>query len=87
MSGIFVDIDRILLNDLDVTPDRVERIRDMVEVELQCLLDKEGLGDCLTSIDVTSLSAPMFQLSGSKSDSHVANSVAQCVVRALRNIG
>lgn len=86
MSAIIVDIGRIILTDLDVTADRAERIQAMVEVELQRLLEREGLPDGLTGSDVSYLSAPMLHLPESQSDSYLANRLAQRIAQALRGV-
>lgn len=87
MSIISVDIGRIYFTDLDLEPEMAERIKENVEVELLRLLEKEGLPDGLAGREISSLDVPAMELEGNKSDSYIAESLAQSIVRALQRIG
>ena len=79
-------IDRIVLTDLAVTPDRAERIQALLEVELQRLLTQEGFTDNLTGRDVPDLEVPTTHLAEPHSDRQLAQSVAQSLAQALRGV-
>jgi hypothetical protein len=82
-----VEIDRIRLTGLDVTPERAERIRVTVEAELQRLLEREGWPEGLTGGEVSRLDAPTIHVNGPHSDGHLANGLARSIARALRGAG
>jgi hypothetical protein len=81
-----IDIDRLVLTDLDVTPERAERIRALVEVELQRLLVRDGVADGLNEDDVPYLQTPALPLARHNSDQELAGGLAQRVAQAL-NVG
>lgn len=85
MNAIYIDIDRIVLTDVDVVPDRAERIREMIEVELQCLLERQGLSDSMVSRRVSYLSAPTLEVTETPSDDQFAIKLAQSITHAMRN--
>ena len=89
MSGLVrtVDIDRIRLTGLEVTPERAERIRAMVEVELQRLLKRQRWPDDLAGGEASRLDAPPMHLDVLHSDSHLANNLARSIVQTLRSAG
>lgn len=78
-----VDIERIILTGFDLTPDRAERIRAMVERDLQHLLESEGVPDSLTSRDIANLSATTLDLAATQDDVYLANSLAQSIFRVI----
>lgn len=86
MSSIFVDIDRIVLTGPGMTPDRAERIRAMVQVELQHLLTREGLLDSLTGRNIPSLDAPTTHISEPHSDSRLASGLARSIAQLLQGV-
>jgi hypothetical protein len=81
-----VEIDRIVLTDLDVTPDRAERIRALVEVELQRLLEQGGWPDGLAAGEVDHLEAPALHLAEPHNDSRLANGLAQSIAQTVRGV-
>jgi hypothetical protein len=85
MNAHSIEIERIILTDLGVTPDRAERIRVLVEIELQRLLTRgEGL-DGLTGGEIHHLAAPPMHVANAHDDDrHIANGVAQSVAQAIR---
>lgn len=85
MSTITVDIERIVLSDLDVTPARAERIRAMIELELQHLLERQGL-PAERGVNIANMSTPALHLTEIQNDLHVARSLAQSITQALRGI-
>ncbi len=83
MNEINLTIDRIILNDMGITPDRAEGIRAMVEVELQRLLEQEGIRDNLESGEFSQLSTPEMYITESQSDLNLAGSLAQRIAQAI----
>ncbi len=80
-----VEIGRLVLSGLAVTPDRAERIRALLEVELGCRLEQEGWPDGLLDSDLSHLAAPTMHLAAPHSDRQVASSLAQRIVQSLRS--
>jgi hypothetical protein len=78
-----IDIDRIVLTDFGVTPDRAERILDLIELELQQLLVQQGLPDALAGSDVPHMTVPTMQLTEPRTDDQLAASVAESIAEAL----
>jgi hypothetical protein len=78
-----IDIDRLILTDLDITPERAERIRVLVEVELQRLLARDGMADGLAEGDVPYLQAPALTLAAHNSDQQLVGGLVQRVAQAL----
>jgi len=89
MSGpaFRVDIDRIVLSGLEVTLDRAEHIRTLVETGLQRQLQREGLPQGMAGGRVKSLHAPEMHLAEPHSDSSVAGALTKNISHVLRNAG
>ena len=81
-----VGIDRIILTDLGVTPGRAERLRALVEVELQQLLEGGGWPDGLAGGEVSHLDAPAMHIVESHSDSDLASGLAQSIAQAVHGV-
>ena len=86
MSAIFVDIERIVLTDLVLPPERAERLRGLVGQKLQHLLEQEGLADGLVNREVSDLSVPMIHPAEMQSDNRLASTLAQRIASALRGV-
>ncbi len=82
-----VDIDRMVLTGLEVTPDRAEHIRAQVEAELLRRLQREGLPQSLASGQMNRLHAPDMHLTEPHSDSSVAGTLAGNLFHSLRDAG
>jgi hypothetical protein len=82
-----VEIDRIRLSGLEVTPDRAERVRGLVEVELRRLVERERWYEGLVGGEVSRLDAPAIHVDTPPSDSHLASGLAQNIIQTLRKIG
>jgi hypothetical protein len=83
-----IDIDRIILTDLDVTPDQAEHIRALIEAELLNLLGREGLPEHLASGgEMAHLIAEPMHMAAAHNDRHLASGVAQHIFRALSAAG
>lgn len=79
-----VEIDRIVLSGLEVTPDRAEHIRTLVEARLRHQLQREGLPPGLAGGEVNRLQAPEMNLAEPQSDSAMAGALAKNIAHALR---
>lgn len=82
-----VDIDRIVLTGLEVTPDRAEHIRTQVEAELLHRLQREGLPQGLAGGQMNRLPAPEMHLTEPHSDGSVSGALAGNLFHALRDTG
>jgi hypothetical protein len=82
-----VDIDRIVLTGLEVTPDRAGHIRTLVETGLQRQLQREGLAQSLAGGQVDRLHAPEMHLAEPHNDRSVADALTQNISHALRDAG
>lgn len=85
--GITVHIDRIVLTGLDITPDRTEYIRTLVEAGLQSRLQQEGWARDLSGREVTRLDAPRMNLAEPLSDGLLAGALTRNIAGALRSAG
>lgn len=84
MSAYSIEIERIILTDLGVTPDRAEHIRALVGTELRRLLAQgEGL-EGLTGGEIRHLAAPSMHVADAHDDDQrIANGVAQSIAQAI----
>jgi len=81
-----VEIDRIRLTGLEVTPERAERVRAMVEAELQRLLTQDGWPEgSAGGEEVSRLDAPTMHVDRPHSDDHLANGLAWSIAQTLRS--
>ncbi len=81
-----VEIDRIRLTGLEVTPERAERIRGLVEVELQRQLGRERWPEGLAGGEVSRLDAPTMDVDRLHSDGHLASGLARSIAQTLRGV-
>jgi hypothetical protein len=77
-----VEIDRLVLRGLDITPERAEQIRALLEMEMGRQLEG-GLAEDLAGGE--RLDATPVRLGESQSDGQLAAGVAKSIVQALRN--
>jgi hypothetical protein len=82
-----IEIDRITLTGLEVTPDRAEHIRTQLEAELRHRLQREGLPRGLPRELVNHLHAPEVYLAGLHGDGSVAGALAGSIFHTLRVAG
>ena len=87
MNNIDINIDRIILDNLDVTADRTQRIRGMIEMELQRMLEIEGINDAIHDSDISHLDTTALNINGPMSDNLLASNIAQRIACALRDLG
>jgi len=81
-----VEIDRLRLTGLEITPGRGERIQAMVEAELQRLLERGGWHDSLASGEVSRLAAPKWHADMPSNDGHLASGLARSIAQTLRGV-
>jgi hypothetical protein len=82
-----VEIDRITVTGLEVTPDRAEYIRTQLEAELQHRIQREGLPRGFPSERVNHLHAPEVYLAGPHGDGSKVGALAGSIYHALRDAG
>lgn len=80
-------IERIVMTDIGVAPERAERIRSLMEVELQRLLNRDGMPGGLSSGRVSNLTVPAIRLSPPHSDTRLAAGVSHSISQALQGLG
>jgi len=79
-------IGNIVLFGLDVTSERAERLRVLVESELARLFSEGEFPDGIASTRMSRLKAPTMHLTESQSDIHLARSLARSIVLALHGV-
>lgn len=86
MSGpiINVHIDRIVLRDIDIDPDRAEILRSSLASELGRIITQEGLPEGMTGREISRISAPSLDAPGSGSERQIAGSLARSIHRSIR---
>lgn len=86
MHEMNVQIDRIILDGLDVELEHVGSINRLVKTELQRLLEQKPFTAGVDSGEVPHLVAPTIHLDEATSNHHLANSLAQSIVRSLHSM-
>jgi len=86
MSTTLVNIDRIVLTDLALPPERAERIRGLVGQKLQHLLEQEGFADSLVDSEVSMVNVPMIHPAELQNDTHLASTLAKRIASSLRGV-
>jgi hypothetical protein len=80
-----VEVDRIVLEGLDVRPQRAERVRALIEAELQRRLEQEKLPERVASGDVSLAAIPALDIALSAlSDQEVADLLVERIIELLR---
>jgi hypothetical protein len=82
-----VEIDRIRLTGLEVTPERAERIRGLAETNLRRLLTQEGWLEGSIGGEVSRVDSPTMHVDTPHSDGHLASILAYSVARTLGGAG
>jgi hypothetical protein len=82
-----IEIERILLSGIDVTPERAYRLRGLVAAELRRLLEQEGLEMRGRSAMVRSITATPLPSAEAADDRHLATGLARRIVQSLRETG
>jgi len=78
-----VEIDRIRLSGLDLTPERAARLRVLVERELGRLLSRERFGQALTAGEVSRVRAPALNVNPGQTESQFAGGLARSIAQGL----
>ena len=78
-----VEIDRIILDGLDVTPDRAERIRLLVAAKLSSALAEAEIRDTLAGGSIPHVAAPPLEQGAAHDDGRLAGNLAQSIHRAI----
>lgn len=78
-----VEIDRIRISGLDLTPERAARVRVMLERELGRLLSRERFGEGLTAGEVSRVKAPALSVNPGQSESQFAGGLARSIAQGL----
>jgi len=81
-----VEIDCIRLSGLEVTPERAERVRELVEAELQRLLEGRRWPEDLVGGGLFRLDAPTMHVDRPNSDGQLANGLARSIARTLGGV-
>jgi hypothetical protein len=77
-----IEIDRIILDGLDVTPDRADRIRRLVAARLGSALAESDLG-YLSINAIPHLSAPPLEHGAARDDGALAGDLAKSIAQAV----
>ncbi len=76
-----VDIDRLILTDMGIPPERAELLRARVEIELQRRLERMPLSR--ESLGNAPIRVPPISVTGSASDRQLASHIAQGIARSM----
>lgn len=86
MNKIDLTIDSIILDNVGITLGGAEHLRTLVKMELQNILERDGLPEDFRGGDIQSLEVQAMHLDGPQSDSRIASTLAMKTVQALRSI-
>jgi hypothetical protein len=78
-----IEIDRIILDGLDVTPDRAERIRLLAAAKLSRALAEGDTNSVSGSGSIPRLVAPPLEPGAARDDGRLAGNLAQSIARAV----
>ncbi|MGB7537782.1 MAG: hypothetical protein WBM17_04520 [Anaerolineales bacterium] len=78
-----IEIDRIILDGLDVAPDRAEHIRRLVAAKLGSALSEGEIHDVSTGGSIPHLAAPPLASGAAHDDGGLAGGLAQSIARAI----
>jgi len=81
-----VEIERIRLTGLDVTPERAGRVKAMAEAELRRLLERGEWPGGLAGGEVSRLDAPTMHVGRPHSDRSLATGLARSIFQTLRGV-
>lgn len=76
-----IDIDRLILTDMGISPERAEQLRARVEVELQRHL--EQMPPSRESIGRAPIRVPPISVAGSVGDRQLASHIARGIARSM----
>ena len=78
-----VEIDRIRITGVELTPEGAERVRVLVEEKLGRLLMRADYGEGLAAADLSSVRAPALSLSPGRSETQLADGLARSIAAGL----
>ena len=81
-----IEIDRIVLSGIELKQDRAERIKILIEIELQRLLEREGLSESLDESEISRLDMPEIYLTKPYDEEEIASILALNIFKALISI-
>jgi hypothetical protein len=81
-----IEIDRIVLSGIELNQDRAERIRTLIEIELQRLLEREGLSESLVEEEISRLEMPEIYLTKPYDEEEIASCLAMSIFQGLLSI-
>lgn len=84
MNEFSLDIDNIVIDDLEISPNRAERIRELVRIELERILEREGLSGRGTNGRLSSIAAPALGPSDLTNDTTLARGIALRIARSIQ---
>jgi hypothetical protein len=84
-QAIKVDIDRLILTDLGLTPEQTKGMLPLLEAALKSQLLQAGWMGNPVNYEVTHLEAPPITLTAPHRDTHLAESLARGIVHALHS--
>jgi hypothetical protein len=82
-----IHIDRIVLRDLDMAPERAESLRASLASELKKIIIRDGLPEGLAGGKISRLSAPALELPESGRERQMAGILAGSIHRGLKGLG
>jgi hypothetical protein len=82
-----IHIDRIVLRDLDMDPDRAERLRTSLVSELNRIIIQEGMPEGIAGGKISQISAPAIDVPASGSERQMAGSLARSIHRSIMGLG
>ena len=82
-----VEIDRIRMTGLEMTPERADRVRGLVEAELRRLLEGGRWPEDLSGGEISRLDAAILRVDTAHGDYYMANGLARSIARSLRDVG
>ncbi len=86
-QDIDIEVDRLILRGLNMTPERGERLRALVEAELQKKMAQEGLPESFISGEMIDRERESIELPDLDDDRRIASSVAERIAESLRRSG
>lgn len=81
-----VDVDRVVLDGLEMTPEQAERLRPLLEAELRDQLERGASLGRLAGVEVLRIEAPAVDLGRSAGEERLAAGLAGSVGEALSSL-
>ena len=85
MRGISINIERIILNDFNVRPERLESIRKLLEAGLRETFKSDKISGSINNIEISNLSGTAVSLNKTSSDFQIASDLSESIIRVIRN--